>query len=161
MAHAILVGVEDVREYMLARATADVATTLGWLASEDFTVVQQGGGALEAFGNAQVEFQRNQVRVRITLDRSQWVLDIAPPGSEFMHLDYLLATKGKDDATRRDPAVAVETSTAQSPPWSQALPELIEWIDVDDRTELIKDTTQAWKDAARSHWATLGPRDTP
>jgi len=43
---------DDVVNFMIARATPDIATTIGWLGDNNFEVTQQSGGAGETFGNA-------------------------------------------------------------------------------------------------------------
>lgn len=138
---------------MIARATPDVATTIGWLGDNNFEITQQSGGAGEAFGNAQVEFNRDGLVVRITKDRSEWKLDVSAPGIKFMNLQYLVNAREKT-ATGD---VASGPTTAGSTPvsWSTTLPGVIGWIEEEDRSAVLNSASDAWRVASRQYWSTL------
>lgn len=151
------VCMEDIVAFMVSRANADVAATLGWLDSEDFKVVQQSGGASETFGNAQVEFQRNQLGVRVTKDRDQWKLDVAPPGFEFLNLEYVLAAKEGETTNTSVTSEATVKHPTKEISWQATLPELITWIEEKDRTEDLEGAKEAWRVHVRQYWSTFKP----
>jgi hypothetical protein len=144
---------DDVVNFMISRATSDVATTIDWLGANNFEVTQQSGGAGETFGNAQVEFNRTGLVVRITKDRSDWKLDVAPPGNKFMNLQYLVGAQEKAQTSETSEA----TSRTKAGPltWQSALPGVIAWVEEEDRTEVLKSTSDAWRLASRQYWSTL------
>lgn len=144
---------DDVVKFMISRATPDVATTIGWLADNNFEVTQQSGGAGETFGNAQVEFNRRGLVVRITKDRSDWKLDVAPPGNKFMNLQYLI--EAKDKASKSVVVEGAHTSGAASVTWQSALPGVIAWVEEEDRSEILNSASDAWRSASRQYWSTL------
>jgi hypothetical protein len=144
---------DDVVNFMIARATPDIATTIGWLSDNSFEVTQQSGGAGETFGNAQVEFNRSGLVVRITKDRSEWKLDVSPPGIKFMNLQYLINAKEK---TGTSPDVAQSPTPNATPiSWQTTLPEVIAWIEEQDRSEVLNSASDAWRAASRQYWSTL------
>jgi hypothetical protein len=144
--------VDDVVNFMIARATPDIATTIRWLGDNNFEVTQQGGGAGEAFGNAQVEFSRDGLVVRITKDRSEWKLDVAPPGLKFMNLQYLINAKEKATEPVPDGAPTSKTSAIS---WQSTLPGVIAWIEEEDRSDVLNSASDAWRVASRQYWSTL------
>jgi hypothetical protein len=148
---------EDIVAFMVSRATADVAATLGWLDGEDFKVVKQSGGSSETFGNAQVELQRNELGVRVTKDRDQWKLDVAPPGFDFLNLEYLLTAKEGETTVataKNEPTVSGSTKAIS---WQATLPGLITWIEEEDRTDVLEDAKEAWRVHVRQYWSTFKP----
>jgi hypothetical protein len=150
------VYVEDIVAFMVARADADVAATLDWLDGEDFKVLKQSGGASETFGNAQVEFQRSELGVRITVDRGEWKLDVAPPGFEFLNLEYLLTAK--DGEKVGVPPSEVVKPASKDLSWHQTLSGLVAWIEEEDRTEALEGAKEAWRVHVRQYWATFDPK---
>jgi hypothetical protein len=147
---------EDIVAFMVPRASADVVATLGWLDGENFKVIKQSGGSSETFGNAQVEFSRNALGVRITKDRDQWKLDVAPPGFEFLNLEYLLTAKDGEQA-EVSPTEAAAAPPSKQTSWQQALPGLISWIEEEDRTVVLEGAKEAWRLHVRQYWATFDP----
>jgi hypothetical protein len=150
---------DDVVNFMIARSTPDVATTIGWLGENNFEVTQQSGGAGETFGNAQVEFNRGGLAVRITKDRSEWKLDVSPPGIKFMNLQYLIDAKEK--AGTGDTAEGAATPSAVTVEWHATLPGVIAWVEEEDRTEILNSASDAWRVASRQYWSTLGSESKP
>ena len=150
---------DDIVNFMVARATSDIATTISWLGDNDFEVTQQSGGASETFGNAQVEFNRAGLVVRITKDRSEWKLDISPPGIKFMNLQYLVDAKEKTSTNAIDEGAP--TPPAAPLTWHSALPEVIAWVEEEDRSELLKSASDAWRVASRQYWSTLESESKP
>jgi hypothetical protein len=144
---------DDVVNFMIARATPDVATTIGWLGDNNFEITQQSGGAGEEFGNAQAEFNRNGLVIRITKNRSEWKLDVSPPGIKFMNLQYLIDAKEKASLN----AVRGEAPRASTAPmsWHSTLPGVIGWIEEEDRSAILNSTSDAWRVASRQYWSTL------
>lgn len=141
---------------MVSRSNADVAATLGWLAGEGFEVVNQSGGSTETFGNAQVEFKRKQLGVRITKDRDQWKLDVAPPGFEFLNLEYLLTARDAQEADTSVPKEVSATPATKEVSWQASLPGLITWVEEEDRTTVLEGAKEAWRVHVRQYWSTFG-----
>lgn len=148
---------EDIVAFMVTRANADVVATLGWLNGEAFKVVKQSGGPSEAFGNAQVEFKRNDLGVRITRDRGEWKLDVAPPGFDFLNLEYLLTAKDGEEAAAAPSEDASVKSSSKTISWQQNLPGLITWIEEDDRSQALEGAREAWRVHVRQYWASFDP----
>jgi hypothetical protein len=144
---------DDVVNFMISRSTPDIATTIAWLGDNNFEVTQQSGGAGETFGNAQVEFNRGGLVVRITKNRSDWKLDVSAPGIKFMNLQYLIEAKEK---ASESPAVGVApTSSAAPVPWQSTLPGVIAWVEEEDRSDILNSASDAWRVASRQYWSTL------
>ncbi len=139
---------DDVVAYMVTRASPDVTGTLAWLDENEFSVAKQSGGPAEPFGNAQVEFRRKDLGVRITKDRGAWVLDLAPKGCDFMNIDQLLTVKSASEH---------EPESDDKPSWTSALPRLISWIESEDRTEALEGARESWRVTVRQYWATFDP----
>ena len=150
---------DNVVNFMVARATPDIATTIGWLGDNNFEVTQQSGGAGETFGNAQVEFNRGGLVVRITKDRSEWKLDVSPPGNKFMNLEYLINAKEKTSTS----AIVAGAPTPRPTPisWQATLPGVIAWIEEEDRSDALNSASDAWRVASRQYWSTLESQAKP
>ena len=65
-------------DYAREKAPVSVLGSLDWLASAGFVVVAERGGPHESFGNLLVVFERSTLAVRITRDRGQWSIELAP-----------------------------------------------------------------------------------
>jgi hypothetical protein len=150
---------DDVVNFMIARSTPDIATTIDWLGENNFEVTQRSGGAGETFGNAQVEFARGGLLVRITKDRSEWKLDVSPPGIKFMNLQYLIDAKEK--ASTGNAAEGAATPRTVTVEWHATLPGVIAWVEEEDRSEILTSASDAWRVASRQYWSTLGSESKP
>jgi hypothetical protein len=144
---------DDVVSFMISRATPDVATTIGWLVDNNFEVTQQSGGAGETFGNAQVEFRRGRLVIHITKDRTDWKLDVSPPGNKFMNLQYLVEAKVK--ASKSAIAEGAPISGEAPLTWHSTLPGVIAWVEEEDRSDILSSASDAWRVASRQYWSTL------
>ncbi|MGC1420691.1 MAG: hypothetical protein WA786_11315 [Acidimicrobiales bacterium] len=143
---------DDVVAYMATRASPDVAATLTWLDENEFSVAKQTGGSAEPFGNAQVEYRREDLGVRITKDRGEWILDLAPKGFDFMNIDQLLTVKNASEH---------KSDSDDEANWTSALPQLISWIEAEDRTEALEGARESWRVTVRQYWASFNPAPEP
>ena len=105
---------DDVLAYVLYEAPDDVTATTRWLSDRGFEITDQVGGRNAPFGDAQLTFRRRDLGVRVTRDRSQWSLDVAPEGVDFLPLDRILTAK--DGIVPKVPQSFVHARTA--PEWS-------------------------------------------
>jgi hypothetical protein len=80
----------QVDEFLHAYAPADVQDTVAWLSANGYTLVAQNGDSTFA-----AEFvYEGETELRIAVDRSQWLLDVAPrPGSKTWQCDLVLAAR--------------------------------------------------------------------
>jgi hypothetical protein len=141
-------------DYGREHAPEDVLGCLDWLASEGFVLAGERGGRGEAFGNVQLMFERPAMAVRITRDRGQWSLWLAPDRSEFIPLNVLLTawnggTPAPRDRPFGDPLPEVLPEGAK---WDVVVPGIVSWLDSGDRTREIRDADNAWKSAMRRWW---------
>ena len=139
----MLQGVPDhVIEFMAAHAPLDVRATIEWLLEHRYTLVSHDGAS--TFG-AQFLYQGDSV-VRVTVDRSQWMLDIAAaPGSELYQYDLAVAAHSGSsygdcfpDTGERSLAEPLAHQLPKGVSWSVTLPELLEWIHGSDVPRAIE-----------------------
>jgi hypothetical protein len=148
--------VNDIATFMTTRVTADGAATLGWLEGEEFMVAKQSGGSSETFGNANVECQRKKFGMRVTNDRDQWKVDVAPPGFEFLNLEYLLSAKdGVTNASEMSEAATKLPAKVSS--CHATLPGLITWIEEEERRNVLEGAKEAWRVLVRERRSTFNP----
>lgn len=139
----------DVITYLISEAPDDVAQTISWLSKSGFNVTRQHGGRDASFGNVLAVWERQSLKFKIVRDRSQWMIDVAAPGLPFAHLAYLLTAK--DDypiVTSWEGALP-----QQLPPgvtWNTVIPELVIWIEAEDRRAEIQDASDRWQSAMRN-----------
>src|SRR5260221_6309402 len=89
-------------DYAREKAPVSVLGSLDWLASAGFVVVAERGGPHESFGNLLVVFERSTLAVRITRDRGQWSIELAPGRGEFVPLNVLLTARDGGTPVPRD-----------------------------------------------------------
>jgi hypothetical protein len=134
-------GREDTRRVSTARrysdehATDDVLATMRWLEASGYVLTEATGGTGEGNGSVRLVFTGRR-EVAITLDRSQWVLDVADaPGSRLVDFDLLLPSMRGIDYADWAAAAAQAAGGARLPDqlprgvsWRQTLPLVLEWL---------------------------------
>ena len=149
----------EVEEFLRSRAPVDVQETVAWLLANGYTLTgHEGGGefgALFVFAG--------QAEARITVDRSQWFLDVAQaPGAKPWQYDLLIAASSGRPYGQRFPAVGTVGSWPSAPPlprqlpdgvsWRQTLPGLLSWMQGPGVAEAVAN-------AQRQRSALIWPRD--
>jgi hypothetical protein len=138
-------------EFALAKAPADVADSLRWLASVGFALVGERGGPGELFGNLQLEFERAGQRAVIVRDRGQWIIDIAPADSaESYGLQALLWAMRGDKPNLGGPRRSRTSLPEQLPEgerWRVAVPAVLTWLAAADRRAEISAAAAAGRRA--------------
>lgn len=130
-----LLGVErlEIDEFMQRYAPVDVRETVEWLTANGYTLaLHQGvstvGAQFVYVGDAEVH---------ITVDRSQWYLDVAPtPGAGAWQYDLLIAAHTDKDYAEFFPETGVGSVGEDQLPkqlpagvsWRATLPEVLQWI---------------------------------
>ena len=125
----------QVDEFLTRYAPDDVRDTIAWLATHGYTLVSRQGegtfGALLVYAG--------DAEVRISVDRSQWCLDVAPrPGREAWDYDLLLAAHQDQEYgalfPQNDSRSWGEPLPDQLPEgvsWRETLPDILEWVSGD------------------------------
>lgn len=147
-------------DYAREKAPRDVHDLLDWLADEGFTLVWEQGGLGESFGNALLMYERSHVRMLITRDRGQWLMEIATGGDELIPLHVLVTAREAgtpvlraDDLRGRLPEVLPEGVV-----WRTAVPGVVAWLESGQRDKVIGEARAAWRQAMINH---LKPRARP
>ena len=142
----MLPGMTDqASEFLAAHAPPDVRTTIAWLLDHGYALASHEGSS--TFG-AQFVYEGESL-VRVTVDRSQWLLDIAAaPGSALFQYDLAVAAHSGLSYGDRFPGTGTRSLSKPLPgqlpdgvSWSATLPELLEWVrgsDVSRAIELAK-----------------------
>jgi hypothetical protein len=134
--------ISEAMKYVEGCAPNDVLSTLSWLGTNDWQPVNAQGGSSESFGNVLVEFAKDDGRITITRDRSQWLMSLRPSGwSDKFDLDIVLDTiNGRDDWQAGEPFA--RPLPEQLPPgvsWAETLPQALEWLSShDDGARVLK-----------------------
>jgi hypothetical protein len=147
-------------EYAREKAPPDVAGSLDWLARAGFAVVHERGGPGEPFGDVLVIFERPGLAVRVTRDRGQWAIDLAPGQREFNPLHILLtAWEGGAPVIRgSEPGGPIPEVHPPGVQWCGVLPGLISWLESADRAREIGEARAAWRAAVMRHLEGRGRR---
>jgi hypothetical protein len=119
-------------EFLEQFAPQDVRDTVAWLLANGYILTSQRGTS--TFG-AQFVYTCD-AEVVVTVDRSQWVLDVAPtPGAEPWQYDLLVAAhsgRAYGEALAVGPAASLgEARPAQLPQgvsWRESLPRILRWM---------------------------------
>jgi hypothetical protein len=122
----------EIDEFLSAYAPADVQDTNAWLSANGYALVDQKGDS--TFG-AQFVYE-GDTEVRITVDRSQWILDVAPSrGSKTWQYDLLLAARRGLDYGALFPETGARASGDPLPEqlpagvsWRETLPDILQWV---------------------------------
>ena len=121
-----------VDQFFRSQAPVDVRETVAWLLANGYSLLSHQGegtfGALFVFVG--------EAEVRITVDRSQWFLDVAhAPGAEAWQYDLLVAARSGQPYGERFPATdskpLARTLPEQLPEgasWRQTLPGVLAWV---------------------------------
>lgn len=113
----------EVNEFLEHFAPSDVNETIRWLSTNGYALASHRGGS--TFG-AQFVYT-GEAEVVITVDQSQWMLDIAPrAGDEAWQYDLLIAAQ----AGRSYGEMFPKTGTRRvGEPLPEQLPEGVRWHD--------------------------------
>ncbi|WP_199422953.1 hypothetical protein [Actinotalea solisilvae] len=119
-------------EFFRSDSPVDVQATVAWLLANGYGLSSQSGEG--AFG-ARFVF-RGPAEVRITVDRSQWLLDVAvEPGADAWQYDLLLAARSGRTYGEVFPARASRQADGRLPDqlpegvsWRQTLPDVLAWV---------------------------------
>jgi hypothetical protein len=122
----------QVDEFLRSHAPQDVQDTISWLVAEGYPLVSHQG---ESTFGAQFVYARD-VEVHITVDRSQWYLDIAPRlGAEAWQYDLLLAAHDAQEygvlfpqtgsRSLQDP---LPVQLPEGVSWRETLPDILSWV---------------------------------
>ena len=141
------------QDFIGANAPSDVQDTVAWLSDNGYRLASQAGAS--TFG-AEFVFQ-GEGMVRIVVDRSQWMLDVAPsPGAEPWQYDLLIAAHSGQDYRQRFPGTgsrAVGRTLLEHLPegvsWRDTLPDVVRWVREHDVAERV---SNAKRQRARLMW---------
>ncbi len=147
--------------YAYEKATPDVAALLRWLEGNGFSVSNERGGPGESFGNVLVDFVRRGLVVRITRDRSQWMLDVRPPsGDSFgLHVAVTALDGGEPPVPeRRDTRDPLPNQLPEDVSWAVDVPRLIDWLESGDRTKELDRSRLAWRRVMTEYFDSIRPK---
>lgn len=126
----------EVDEFLQRAAPSDVQETIAWLSANGYTrCSHQGDGT---FG-AQLLYL-GEAKVLITVDRSQWSLDIARrPDGEVWQYDLLIAAQTGQAYGEVFPSTGSRSIGGQLPQqlpdgvsWRETLPGILRWVQSED-----------------------------
>lgn len=123
-------------------APDDVRATIEWLSANGYTLRSHRG---ESTFGAQFIYA-GQAEIHITVDRSQWTLDIAPrPGAQAWQYDLLIAAQTGQpygevfpetrSRSLKDP-LSYQLPAGVS--WRETLPGILHWMDDEDVTAAVE-----------------------
>jgi hypothetical protein len=129
------------QDFLRANAPSDVQDTVAWLSDNGYRLASQAGAS--TFG-AEFVFE-GEAMVRIVVDRSQWMLDVAPsPGADLWQYDLLIAAHSGQDYGQRFPDTgsrAVGRTLPEQLPegvsWRETLPDVVRWVHENDVAERV------------------------
>jgi hypothetical protein len=131
---------DDDAEALLRRTTDDIRASIRWLLDNGYTLtrVQTSAGQVYAL------VYGGQAEVIVSVDRSQWFLEIArTPGAPPIQFDLLVAAQRGQTYWDCFPRQVDPGSTRlpeQLPPgvsWRNTLPDVLMWIGGPDVTEMV------------------------
>lgn len=122
----------QVDEFLRTYAPGDVQNTVAWLSANGYTLVSQ---VRESTFGSQFVYAQN-AEVWITVDRSQWCLDVAPTtGSKPWQYDLLVAAHRRLDYGDLFPDTGSRSLTDPLPnqlpegvSWRETLPDILQWV---------------------------------
>jgi hypothetical protein len=127
--------VEDLRadEFLQRSAPDDVQDTIAWLTANGYTLSSQRG---ESTFGAQFVYTSDP-EVLVTVDRSQWMLDVARrPGTEAWQYDLLIVAHTGQPYGAIFPAVGARSVADPLPEqlpegvsWRETLPGILQWVE--------------------------------
>jgi hypothetical protein len=149
------VAVEDfqVDEFLRRSAPDDVRDTIAWLSANGYTLSSHRGAS--TFG-AQFVYT-GYAEVVVTVDRSQWLLDVASrPGAEAWEYSLLIAAHMGQPYGKVFPTVGVTSVEGPLPKqlpvgvsWRETLPGILEWV---GEEEVRTAVDQARRERSRLMW---------
>lgn len=132
------VAVEDVEvdAFLQRAAPGDVRDTLAWLSANGYALSAHRGDS--TFG-AQFVYTGGS-KVVVTVDRSQWMLDVAArPDAETWQYDLLIAAQAGQPYGDVFPTVGARSvadplpeQLPESLSWRETLPRVLEWVGSND-----------------------------
>ena len=121
----------EVDEFLNRCAPGDVKDSISWLIANGYTLESHRG---EGTFGAQFVYT-GAAEVLVTVDRSQWMLDVAPsPGAEPWQYDVLIAAQMSKPYGEVFPTAARSVGDplpGQLPvgvSWRQTLPGILQWV---------------------------------
>lgn len=122
----------EVGEFLQRFAPVDVLETIAWLSANGYILSSHRGET--TFGAEFVYV--GDAEVRITVDRSQWFLDVAPrPGAEAWQYDLLIAARTGQPYGEVFPAAGSRSVGDPLPDklpegvsWRETLPGILKWV---------------------------------
>jgi hypothetical protein len=143
-------------DYALSVASGDVAQTIRWLEGEGFVLCRSLGGPGSSFGDVLLDFERGGTRVTVVRDRSQWMVDIAPPGdAKERSLQVLLSAMRGDTAVHIPPrplSAPLPDQLPEGETWRTAVPAVVAWLMAEDRTPEIAKAERLWRLAMKKYF---------
>lgn len=126
---------------------------MAWLTDNGYRLASQAGAS--TFG-AEFVFE-GEAMVCIVVDRSQWMLDVAPsPGADSWQYDLLIAAHSGQDYGLRFPGTGSRPVARNLPEqlpegvsWRETLPDIVRWVRENDVAERV---SNAKRQRARLMW---------
>lgn len=123
----------EVDEFLRGFAPGDVRDTIAWLCANGYTLRSHRGDG--TFGAEFVYI--GEAKVLITVDRSQWMLDIAPrPDAEAWQFDLLIAAQAGRPYVEVFPVPGTRSDIDPLPEqlpdgvsWRETLPGILQWVE--------------------------------
>jgi hypothetical protein len=123
----------EVGEFLQRFAPDDVRETIAWLIANGYTLDSHRGEG--TFGAEFVYV--GDAEVRITVDRSQWSLDVAPrPGAKSWQYDLLVAARTSrpysevfPETGSRSVGYPLADTLPEGVSWRETLPGILQWVD--------------------------------
>lgn len=143
--------------FVWMNAPADVTAAVRWLLLNEFHVVgdSRRTSPFSTFG-FYVDLANDRFKTRVGVDRSQWGLDLGYPSGELSHLEVLLiAQSGTEPPTTEYDTDELPEQLPAGVSWSDTLPPLLEWLQLEDRRAEIAQAQQRWEAANMRAWDRL------
>lgn len=123
----------EVREFLQRFAPDDVRETITWLTANGYSLSTHRGEG--TFGAEFVYV--GDAEVRISVDRSQWTLDVAPrPGAKAWQYDVLIAARTGQpygevfpETGSRSVGDPLPDKLPEGVSWRETLPGILQWVD--------------------------------
>jgi hypothetical protein len=123
----------EIDDFLQRSAPDDVRATIVWLSASGYTLSSHRG---ESTFGAQFVYA-GQAEVLITVDRSQWMLDVAPrPGAQAWQYDVLIAAQSGQpygevfpETGSRSPGDPLPDQLPEGVSWRETLPGILQWVD--------------------------------
>lgn len=130
--YPVAVEIHQVDEFLRQFAPDDVRETVAWLSDSGFTLTSHSG---ESTFGAQFVYA-SDAQILITVDRSQWLLEVAPrAGADAWQYDLLLAAYKALDYAALFPRMGSRSLGDPLPEqlpegvsWRETLPEILKWV---------------------------------